>query len=121
MTLDGLVAILGLIFAVYQIIPRARQLDLTLRVRAVDWFLIGAALISIFYLQFYSFFAAIGLGPRFGLARWDLTPERVSFLVVLMTGAVVGLRLHFAKLSVSRVREYKRLVDELLADKNFSA
>jgi hypothetical protein len=121
MTLDSLVAILGLAIAAYQIMPRARQLDLRLRVRSADWFVIALALLTIFYLQFFSFFAAIGLSPHLGLAKWNLTPERVSFIVIVITAAIVGLHLQFAKLSGSQIVGFKRLVDELIATKNFSA
>ena len=121
MTLDSLVAILGLIVAVYQIIPRSRQLDLKLRVRAVDWLFMGLALTAVIYLQFYSFFVAVGLNPRFSLARWNLTPERASFVVILATAVLIGSRMHFAKLSVRRIWGYKRLADELLATKDFPA
>lgn len=75
MTLDTLLAVIGLAVAAYQLMPRARQLDLAVRLHRLDWLVLAATGGGIIYLQFFSFFRAIGWTPNLGLSRWAMTPE----------------------------------------------
>ncbi|MBV8517709.1 MAG: hypothetical protein JO197_09950 [Acidobacteria bacterium] len=120
MTLDTLVAVIGLAVAAYQLMPRARQLDLGVRFRPTDWLLLILGGIGIGYLQFYSFFAAFGLTPRLGLSRWNLTPERASFVLLLLTVSVVGMHLRFSRLSRRAVPRLYALMEELLWNQNYA-
>jgi len=74
---------------------------------------IATALVVILYLQFYSFFSAIGLSPHWGLHRRNLTPERVSFLLTLTILLAVWFRIQWAKLSSNQMHKFAVLVDEL--------
>lgn len=119
MTLDSLVAVIGLLIAAYQIMPRERQFELALRFERFERIIITLALALILYLQFFSFFEVIGWTPGFGLQRWNITPERASFLVVLATALTAYSRLRFTKLSPKRIGKFARLVDELTYTKNY--
>ena len=58
--MDLLITIITLLVAVYAVIPRERQLDLQLRISALDRFLIAAGLIAVLYLEFNEFCSARG-------------------------------------------------------------
>lgn len=117
-TLDTLLAVIGLAVAAYQLMPRARQLDLAVRFHPFDWFLLAATGVGIIYLQFFSFFRAIGWTPKLGLSRWAMTPERASFVVLLIGLAVVTLRIRFSRLSRRVVPRLAALVEQLMWDRN---
>src|SRR5262249_13872257 len=119
LTLDTLVALVGVLLVAYQIMPRSRQLALTLHLRFYDWLTVALASAGVIYLQFYSFFGAIGLSPHLGLNRWKLSPARASFGLVLMAAIILGLHLRWAKLGPRRIERFRKLVDELLWSKSF--
>src|SRR5712692_6735927 len=93
MTPDGFLAAIGLLLAAYQIMPLARRLDLKLRFGVTAWCATIIGVLGILYLQFFSTFATLGLTPAFGLARYHVTPERASFLLVLLSIAFLWTQL----------------------------
>jgi hypothetical protein len=113
MTLDSIVAVVGLLIAAYQIMPRWRQLDLAFRFRWPDWVIAAGGAAFLIYLQFFPVFAAVGFTPSFGLARINLTPQLASFIVVVVAGVVLGVHLRGMALSPGRVARFSRLVEEL--------
>ena len=119
MSIDGLLTIVGLLIAAYQIMPRTRQLEFWFRLRLPDRILIAAALISIFYLQFYSFFSTTRLSLHLGLSRWNLTPERASFLVAVIIAFAVFFRLRRSTLSPHQIHKFSVLLDELLWSESY--
>ena len=66
MSFDSLLALLGLAAAIYAIMPRARQLDLLLRVERRDWATMIAGLVAIHYLLFFEVFSSVGFSPGCG-------------------------------------------------------
>lgn len=119
MTLDTLIAVLALLIAAYQIMPRARQLDLKLRFSVIDAVVLGLTLLAILYLQFYPALKLIKRTPHFGLSDWGITPQMVSFVVLIIGAAIVFTRMHFAKLSVKQIPRLRDLTEELISQKNF--
>lgn len=114
MTLDTLLAIIGLGVAAYQIMPRARQLDFRVRLHLFDIGLLSAGALAIAYLQLYPVFAAFGLTPHLGLRRWEITPERMSFLVFLLVLAIVTINVRISKVPRRSLPRLRELVEELL-------
>ena len=120
MSLDSLLAIAGLLIAVYAILPRSRRLELRLRVTWMDWIVLVIALLSVHYLQFYSFFVSIGWHPQLGLAQSGLTPNNVSYLILFGAAVIIGMHQWKASLrprSVSRLRD---LVEELVYTEKYT-
>lgn len=120
MTLDSLIAIAGLLVAAYQIMPKSRQLELKFKIRIIDWCIVSIAFLSILYLQFYSFFISIGLSPHLGLMKWKITPERMSFVVLLMTSLILAISFRFTRLSSGKIFKLTQLIDELKWSKKYS-
>lgn len=120
MSIDGLLAVVGLLFAAYQIMPRPRQLELAFQFRFPDRALVAIALGIILYLQFYSFFSALGLSPHLGLSRWNLTPERASLVVAGLALSAVYIRIRRSKLSPRQIHKFGVLLDELWWSESYS-
>lgn len=119
MSLDSLIAVAALLIAAYQIIPRTRQLELKLRFRPLDLLLVLLAFVTVLYLQFYPTFQSLGLAPSLGLRRWGLTPQNVSFLVILGTGLLLLYRTWRFRLRFGDIGRFSALVAELLERREY--
>src|SRR5215467_3335866 len=90
MTPDGLLTLVTVLLVAYQIIPRARLLDLQFRFGKTTHVVTVLAILGILYLQFFDVLSAAHLAPNhMALARRGLSPERASFLLVLILGALL--------------------------------
>jgi hypothetical protein len=76
--------------------------------------MLWATAAGIVYLQFYSSFAAIGATPHLGLSRWQFTPARASFVLLLGVIGAVALHVRISELSRRSVPRLHALVEELL-------
>lgn len=63
MTLDGLLTLIAVIIAAYQVIPRARLLDLQVRFGKTAWIIVACSTLGVLYLQFFDAFTAADLAP----------------------------------------------------------
>jgi len=120
--IEGIVAVIGFALAAYQILPRWRQLDLSFRFGWLDAVAVTCCIAALLYLQFFPVFAALGLTPKLGLARWNATPDMAASLAIGLTTAF--LFVHMRKRSALRpyrVTRFARLVDELIQAKEYAA
>jgi hypothetical protein len=120
MTLHSLITLASLLIAFYNIVPRARRLDLRLRLGIAAWIIAVSALLIVHYLQFYEFFASIGWTPRLGLSKWSITPQNASYLVVLGTSLIIVALARTARLSRRKIFKFRDLADELIRSSNYS-
>ena len=120
MTFDSLVALVGLAAAIYALLPRHRRLDMWLRITGVEITVLVVAVILIHYLQFYAVFASCGLVLSLPLARFGLTPESTSYLVIAATALFVWLRMRFYKLSSGHLARLRTLSEELLWQREYA-
>ncbi len=114
MTLDSLLAVAGLLLAAYAIMPRARQLDIQLRVGALDWFIAIVALLVVHYFQFHAYFEKAGLTLNLGYEQWGLTPEKISYIVLLVAALLIGLHVCRVRLTPGRVPKFFAFAQELM-------
>jgi len=119
MSLDSLIAIAGLLLAVYQIAPRSRQLDIQVRLRTLDWALLCGGFLGVLYCQFYPTFLTLDWTPHLGLGKWGISPERASFLIVGAISVAVYVHLRFARLGHGQIDKFRRLVEELIWSSNY--
>jgi hypothetical protein len=86
---DLLLTVATLLVAIYAVVPRARQLDLRLRIQVIDWIVLVVGSLAVTYLQFYEFFKLHSLSvasktwfPR----RWlqGISPHDATYLVILV-------------------------------------
>jgi hypothetical protein len=98
---------------------RTRLPNLAIRVGRLDRTLLALAFGLVLYLQFYAVFSTIGWHPRLGLERWGITPERVSFVVVLVVTVAFAFRLRLTRLSPGRMSKFQSLIEDLLWSEKF--
>jgi hypothetical protein len=115
MTLNGVLTALSLLIAAWALLPHWRRTELQLRASAIDKLALLLGGFVILYLQYYPFFAAIGLTPRLGLSRFGLTPENISFLVFLSVMILIVMRLGRPSFSQQDLTKVLALVRELLS------
>jgi len=117
--LDLLIAAIGLLVAVWAVLPRERRLDLELRFGLFDAALIATSVVAIGYLDLYSFFKAHHWTR--GLPTWTvgLVPAQVEHLVLILLLLIVGLRGRFAWLSARKISRFRALTDELLWSESY--
>jgi len=121
MTLDTLIAILALVAAVYAILPRSRRLDLRLRLRPLDWFLIGVALVGVHLLVFYPSLQYVGFLPEWPFQEQALSPKQSAYLLLLLLAVFLALRVWIARLSRGQVFHLQKLIDELIRSQDYAA
>lgn len=120
MNLGSLITVVSLLVAVYAVVPRVRKLEFRLKFGLFGWLVVLAALGLILYLQFYQTFRAIGFTPSLNLARWKLTTENVSFLVLAFSASVIVFYLSLQRLSRSRIYKFREFVSELGREKRYA-
>jgi hypothetical protein len=120
MSLDSLLAVAGLLVAVFALLPRPRQLDIRLRLGPLDWTVICAAIALVHYLLFFPLFAGWGLSPRLNLVRWGLTPTDMAYVVLVGAAVFVGLHVRRVRLTPRTLPRFCKLAQELLWTKNFN-
>ena len=109
----------GLILAAYQILPRSRRLDLSLRFGTFAWALTGTTLTVVLYLQLFPIAVSFGLTPHLGLFRYGLSPERASFVVAMLASVILALHLWKRRLPPRAMQKFSDLVEELLWSRQY--
>jgi len=119
--MDLLITVLTLLAAVLAVTPRERQLDIRVRVRKLDWFVIAVSFVLVLALEFYEF-----LQPHFSWLppkeKWwtGIMPKNAMYLVVLCEAAILAVRLRWAKLTPGKMLTFRDLVEELYWNGSYS-
>ena len=113
MNLNGLLTLWALLIAVYSILPRARRLEIQVKLGVFDWSVLVVAFLLVHYLQFYGFFSSVGVSPTWGLSRWSITPGNASYTVVLFVSVWLLVQIQRPRLPRSNIKKLKRLIEEL--------
>jgi hypothetical protein len=120
MKLESILALTALLVSIYAIVPSDRRLSIVIKVGRLDWLIILFSLIIVHYLQFYSFFSSINFVPHWGLKRWGINPHNATYLVIIITVALLYIRLKFSKISFDNISKFRDLSEELMrTDKHF--
>lgn len=107
------IAVVGLLAAIYALIPRERQLDLTLRIGLLDRIVLFIGCLLILYLEFNEFCQAHGWVLQ---RTWPegITPQNTSYLVLLGLIIFFFVRLkYFGRLSRGKIRKFRDLLEQL--------
>ena len=110
--MDLLITVLALLVAVYAVVPRARQLDLKLRMGVLDWVVAGLGFLGIAYLEFYDFFSSRGWVFN---KPWPqgITPRNTTYLIMAAVIAFIAARIRAARLTAGKIQQFRALVEEL--------
>ncbi len=69
---SSILTMLGLIVAIYAIIPRESKLDLRVRISTADKIVVFISLIIVHYIMFYPILNNMGLKVNFGPWLWGV-------------------------------------------------
>jgi len=120
MTFQSIITVLILIIAIYNILPKYRRLELTIKFTLVDIFLISLSILAIHYLLFYNFFVSQNLNPALNLNRWGITPANVSYLLALIIAIYIFLRYKHSSLPSRNIVKFRELVEDLSNQSKYS-
>ena len=114
--MDLLITVVTLVVAVYAIIPRERQLSLTLKLGTFDWFWLVYLLLFFctIYLSFYPFFESRGWAPASCNWPTGITPANCIPLLLLVGLGGLWLRIKFSRLSLRHIWKFSDLAQDLL-------
>lgn len=115
----SLLTILGVIAAVWAIVPATTKLGFRLSLSLIDWAIIIFTLLLIHYLAFEPTLRALGWYFSFGPWRWNLTSNSVIYLLMLGMSGYIYVRLRTATLVRRNIGTFERLFDALLLTKSY--
>ena len=111
--MDLLLTVATLFVAIYSVVPRNRQLDLSLRLGTLDWIGLTLGSLLVIYLQFYEFFRAKGLTLSTRGYLRGITPHDAIYIVILIMILSLGVHIRFSRLSRRKIRKFQELTEEL--------
>jgi len=119
MDLNGLLTVIGLLVAVYAILPRERRLDLKLRFSRLDGIVTLVGLGVIHYQLFLPNLKQLGLGYTFGPYKYGLNNDSAIYLICLVLVIYLVTRAYFARVNEGNVKTAYELVEETLLSKSY--
>lgn len=116
---SSLLTILGVIAAVWAIIPANNRLRFRLSVTWFDWLIVIAVFLIAHYLVFEIALRAVGLYYSFGPWKWGLDKGSAVYLLLLALGIYLLGRARAPKLAKQNIGTFGKLVDNLLLTKRY--
>lgn len=116
---SSLLTILGLIAAVWAIIPTAARLQFKLSVTWFDWLVVISVFLASHYLVFEQSLRSIGLYYSFGPWRWGLDKGAAVYLLLLGLGIYISLRARAPKVARRNIEDFGKLADNFLLTKRY--
>lgn len=116
---SGILTILGLVAAVFAIIPRERRLDLSIRISNLDWLIIAATLILVHYIIYFPVLKELGLAFELGNWRYGFNEENTIYLIFLGLGIFLIFRARVSKITRSNIDSANDLFEQLLLEEKY--
>ena len=113
-----LLTVIALVAAIYAIVPRDRQLDLLLRIRFFDWFLLILTFLLVLYLEFNEFCSVRGWVLHRPWPR-GVTPQNTIYLVIASSIIILIVGLRFSRLSRNKIGRFRELFERLYWDERY--
>lgn len=110
---------LGLIVAIYAIIPRESKLDLRVRISTADKIVVFISLIIVHYIMFYPILNNMGLKVNFGPWLWGFDQKNTTYLIFLFLSLYLYLKIKYARINSKNIDKFSELVEELIINKKF--
>lgn len=118
METDALLTAIGLVVAVYTLLPAERRLQLRLRIGVPDVFVIATAILLVHYIKFFPVFMTLGI-PDLGPWRWGFDPDNASYLALAIAATFVVIRISTARLHPRKIATFRDLAERLLFSEKF--
>ena len=116
---SSLLTILGVVAAVWAIIPANSRLRFRLSVTWFDWLIVIMVFLIAHYLVFERALRVVGLYYSFGPWKWGLDKASAVYLLLLALGFYLLARARAPKLAKQNIGAFAKLVDNLLLTKRY--
>ncbi len=120
MSVDSLLTLVGLVFAVYAVLPRHRRLELRMRVQWSDILVAGCGFVLASYFVLFEDLPAGCIIPGLELGRLGLSPSVAAFLTCIATLGILWWKLAGPGLSGKNGPRFRDLVEDLAQSGNYS-
>jgi len=120
MTFDSILTFVGILLAVFALIPKSLRLYLLLKFRISDYIFLLIVLILIHYLLFFEFFKLYGLTPGLKLHEIGLNPHNITYLVIFFTTVYYIFSLPYRRLSIFKIKRFADLIKNHLQEKKYA-
>lgn len=114
-----LITILGLIAAVWAVVPANTRLRFRLGMSWIDWSVAVGVFLVIHYLVFEQFFRSVGAYYSLGPWRWGLDKGSAVYLLLLSLALYILVRARKPKLANRSVGTFEKLVNTLLLTRRY--
>lgn len=115
----NLLTILGLVAAVWAIIPQKSHLNFRLRVTPIDWVVISGIVLLVHYLVFENVFRTLGIYYSFGEWKWGFDKNSAIYLLLLGLVGYILLQSKTTKLGRRNIGIFEKLFTTLLMTKQY--
>lgn len=115
-----LYTIIGLLVAVYAIIPTERKIDLKVRFNWIDLFIITIAFLLVHYILFYPILSSFGFVLPLGEWKLGFNPNNASYIIILSTTFFLIIRYVKAPLRKQKINLFQKLNESLLQEEKYS-
>lgn len=115
----ALLTILGIVAAVWAVVPSTAKLTFRLCLTGWDWFIIWITVLLIHVLVFEAVFRALQLYPELGPWRWGLDKNGAVYLLFLTLALFIFARTRRPRLSLRKLPLFQQLVISLLHTRKF--
>lgn len=117
---SDLLTILGVVAAVWAIIPQKSRLNFRLRVSPLDWLVITFVVFLCHYLVFESVFRSIGWYYTLGPWLFGLDKSSGIYLLLLSLSGFILFRAKTTKLAKRNIGIFEKLFNSLLMTKQYA-
>jgi hypothetical protein len=111
---SALLTMLGLIAAVWAVVPSSAKLSFRLSLTPLDWLVVFAALLTIHALFFEPVLTALGAFPNLGPWLWGFDKSAAQYLLFLLLAVIVYWRSRKTKLTRWTLGLFDELTTTLL-------
>lgn len=115
-----LYTIIGLLVAIYAIIPAESKLDLRVRFNWLDISILIVALLLVHYILFFPVLYNLGIVKPLGNWKWGFNPNNTSYLIILSATVFLFIRYTRARLRKNKISVFQKLSESLLQENKFS-
>ena len=116
---SSLLTILGLVAAVWALIPSTSRLSFRLSVSTFDWTLIIGVVALAHYLVFEETMRAFGIYYTFGPWKWGLDRNSAVYLLLISLTAYLIYRSQAIKVQHRNIHVFERLFTSLINTKKY--
>lgn len=116
----GILTIMGLVVAVYAILPKENKLTLSFKLSKLDWAVILLSAVIALYIFIYPIIKESGWAISFGTWKWGFNENNTTFLVFLCLAIYIFIRVKYAGITSSNIKKFSELFEQLFFEKKYS-